>query len=314
LHDAENRLPGGAETGRILAEAVRTFEPDHPERTIPLLLKARAQIATIHDPWASDKLVELNEAIALCAGLWLDANTDSYAVAPGATVEVGYTALNRSVFPMVLDSLTLEGMGGASRTDAHRAALESNQPVNAQLKFAVPADQPYSQPFWLREPKQGDTYTISDQRMVGLPDDPPLPVPEIQLAPLSRRLLSVVVDGALMTGAFLASAWVAAHNNVQLPPVPRAAAIDAASALLAIALLYLVFFFVLGEATPGMRYARIALTTFEDRRPSRAQVRCRLGALFLSLLPAGLGIAWALFDEDHLTWHDRLTRTYLRNA
>jgi LmbE family N-acetylglucosaminyl deacetylase len=169
-----NRLPGGAETGRILAEAVRTFEPDHPERTIPLLLKARAQIATIHDPWASDKLVELNEAIALCAGLWLDANTDSYAVAPGATVEVGYTALNRSVFPMVLDSLTLEGMGGASRTDAHRAALESNQPVNAQLKFAVPADQPYSQPFWLREPKQGDTYTISDQRMVGLPDDPPL--------------------------------------------------------------------------------------------------------------------------------------------
>jgi hypothetical protein len=169
-----NRLPGGAETGRILAEAVRTFEPDHPERTIPLLLKARAQIATIHDPWASDKLVELNEAIALCAGLWLDANTDSYAVAPGATVEVGYTALNRSVFPMVLDSLTLEGMGGASRTDAHRAPLESNQPVNAQLKFAVPADQPYSQPFWLREPKQGDTYTISDQRMVGLPDDPPL--------------------------------------------------------------------------------------------------------------------------------------------
>jgi hypothetical protein len=36
--------------------------------------------------------------------------------------------------------------------------------VNAQLKYTVPADQPYSQPFWLREPKQGDTYTISDQR------------------------------------------------------------------------------------------------------------------------------------------------------
>ena len=50
----------------------------------------------------------------------------------------------------------------------------SNQPVNAQLKFTVPADQPYSQPFWLREPKQGDTYTISDQRLIGLPEDPPL--------------------------------------------------------------------------------------------------------------------------------------------
>ncbi len=176
------RVPGGAEIGRILAEAVRTFEPEHPERTIPLLLKAHPLIAAIHDPWASEKLVELHEAIALCAGLWLDANADSYAVVPGATVEVGYTALNRSAFPMALDSLTLEGMGGESRTDthdathdaAHRTALPPNQPVNAQLKYAVPADQPYSQPFWLREPKQGDTYTISDQRMVGLPDDPPL--------------------------------------------------------------------------------------------------------------------------------------------
>jgi LmbE family N-acetylglucosaminyl deacetylase len=175
------RVPGGAEIGRILAEAVRAFEPDRPEHTIPLLLKAHPIIAALaaqHDPWASEKLVELNEAIALCAGLWLDANADNYAVAPGATVEVAYTALNRSAFPMALDSLTLEGMGGESRPDthdaAHHAALGPNQPVNAQLKYAVPVDQPYSQPFWLREPKQGDTYTISDQRMVGLPDDPPL--------------------------------------------------------------------------------------------------------------------------------------------
>jgi LmbE family N-acetylglucosaminyl deacetylase len=171
------RVPGGAEIGRILEEAVRTFAPDHPERTIPLLLTAHAPIAAIaanDAPWASEKLVELNEAIALCAGLWLDANADKYAVAPGATVDVSYTALNRSAFPMTLDSLKLEGFGGKSSTDTNRAALESNQPVNAQLKYAVPADQPYSQPFWLREPKQGDTYTISDQRLVGLPDDPPL--------------------------------------------------------------------------------------------------------------------------------------------
>jgi len=169
-----SRVPGGAAIGRVLEEAVRAFQPDHPERTIPLLVKAHALIAAIDDPWAREKLAELNEAIALCAGLWLDANADNYAVPPGATVEVGYTALNRSPFPLTLDSLTLDGMGGAVRTDAHHAALESNQPVNAQLKFTIPADQPYSQPFWLREAKQGDTYTIPDQRLIGLPDDPPL--------------------------------------------------------------------------------------------------------------------------------------------
>jgi LmbE family N-acetylglucosaminyl deacetylase len=169
-----DRVPGGAEVGRILDEALRTFEPAHPERTVPLLMKAHPLIAAIHDSWAEEKLKELNEAIALCSGLWLDANSSQYAVVPGATVEVSYTALNRSSASMALDSVALQGMGSESRTDAHREALAPNQPVNAQLKTTVPGDEPYSQPFWLREPRDGDTYTISDQRLIGLPEDPPL--------------------------------------------------------------------------------------------------------------------------------------------
>ena len=169
-----DRVPGGAQVRTILAEASRTFQPDHPERTIPLLLKAEPLIAALHDPWAAEKLRELHETIALCSGLWLDANATEYQAVPGSTIEVSYTALNRSDFPIALDSLTLEGMGGQSRTDAKHTALGANQPVNSQLKYTVPADQPVSQPFWLRDPKQGDTYTIPDQRMVGLPEDPPL--------------------------------------------------------------------------------------------------------------------------------------------
>jgi LmbE family N-acetylglucosaminyl deacetylase len=168
------RVPGGAEIGRLLTEARSTFEPGHPERTVPLLLKAHALLASVHDWWAEEKLKELNEAIALCAGLWLEANSSEYAVVPGAPVEVSYTALNRSTEALWLDSITLEGMGSDARTDTHHAALGPNQPVNALLKTSVPADQPYSQPFWLREPRQGDTYTISDQRLIGLPEDPPL--------------------------------------------------------------------------------------------------------------------------------------------
>jgi hypothetical protein len=31
----------------------------------------------------------------------------------------------------------------------------------------------------------------------------------------------------------------------------------------------------------------------------------------LSTFPLGLGIVWALLDEDTLCWHDRITRTYV---
>jgi uncharacterized RDD family membrane protein YckC len=29
-------------------------------------------------------------------------------------------------------------------------------------------------------------------------------------------------------------------------------------------------------------------------------------------LPVGVGMLWSIFDEDRLSWHDRLSGTYLR--
>ena len=88
--------------------------------------------------------------------------------------------------------------------------------------------------------------------------------------------------------------------------------LGAALALLAIGAAYQAFFFTLARATPGMRYAGIGLSTLDGFIPSRAQRCRRLMALPLSVLPVGLGLAWALFDDNRLTWHDRLSRTYLR--
>jgi hypothetical protein len=63
-----------------------------------------------------------------------------------------------------------------------------------------------------------------------------------------------------------------------------------------------------------MKYARISLCTFDDQGPTKAHLRRRLAAMLLSVLPLGLGMAWAIFDDSHLSWHDRLSRTYLRKC
>ena len=80
----------------------------------------------------------------------------------------------------------------------------------------------------------------------------------------------------------------------------------------ALGLLYQFLFFSLGRTTPGMDYANIALCTFEDGNPLRVTLQRRIAAWWMAALPLGLGFIWALFDDDGLGWHDRMTRTYPR--
>jgi hypothetical protein len=62
-----------------------------------------------------------------------------------------------------------------------------------------------------------------------------------------------------------------------------------------------------------MRYARIALCTFNDDNPTRAQMRRRIFAIVLAACPLGIGFLWAWLDEDGLGWHDRISRMYQRS-
>jgi uncharacterized RDD family membrane protein YckC len=134
---------------------------------------------------------------------------------------------------------------------------------------------------------------------------------QLRIAPASRRLLAVVVDVALVTGGFLVLAILAASKMAHIPGV-RTMEIGSAMALLMAGALYETLFFALARTTPGMYYAQLRLCTLEGGAPTRAQRNARLVALLLSALPMGLGLAWAIFDDEHLAWHDRLSRTCLR--
>lgn len=136
---------------------------------------------------------------------------------------------------------------------------------------------------------------------------------ELHLAPFALRAMAAVVDGALILGASLVVAAMVAGHVKALPSV-KALEVESALLLAAVGMLYQALFFALAKGTPGMKYARISLCTFDDEMPTRAQMRSRLWALLVSVLPVGLGLAWAIFDEDHLSWHDRLSRTYQRRC
>ena len=142
-------------------------------------------------------------------------------------------------------------------------------------------------------------------------EEPVVDAATLQLAPMNRRLMAAVVDFSLITGAFLAAARVASAN-VRVLPAIREIELGSALAWALIGVLYLAFFFILAKATPGMKYAQLEMRTFAGKKPALAERCGRMAALALSLLPVGLGAVMAVFDEQHLCWHDRLSGTYLR--
>ncbi|MDR3793241.1 MAG: RDD family protein [Terracidiphilus sp.] len=130
-------------------------------------------------------------------------------------------------------------------------------------------------------------------------------------APASMRILAAVVDATLVAGSFLAAAAAAVWCGLSLPGL-HTIEMGSAVGLLMVGLLYASLFYMLGDGTPGMYYAHLRLVSFEGRRTCRMDRLVRMAGLALSALPFGLGLAWMLFDEEHLCWHDRLSKTYMR--
>jgi uncharacterized RDD family membrane protein YckC len=146
-----------------------------------------------------------------------------------------------------------------------------------------------------------------------------------EAAPLNLRLMAAIVDGCIITAAFLAfvaafaftvgklSAHPAGFTAQIVPMSLQTAAIGTAGTLAVLGLMYQLVFFTFSEATPGMRYARVGLCTLSDDNPTRSAMRRRIFAAVLAACPLGIGFLWAWLDEDGLGWHDRISRMYQRS-
>jgi len=153
-----------------------------------------------------------------------------------------------------------------------------------------------------------------------VPQVPFSPAIPVHTASMNLRLMAAIVDGCIVAAGVIlfAAAFVSTLNKLpgmhgmgDLPP--QAVAVAATGVFLVLALVYQALFFTFSDATPGMRYARIALCTFNDENPTRAAMRRRIFAAVLSACPLGIGFLWAWLDDDGLGWHDRISRMYQRS-
>jgi len=74
---------------------------------------------------------------------------------------------------------------------------------------------------------------------------------------------------------------------------------------------YFGLFTIFGGTTPGMMVSGLQVAGFSGEPPTARQLFWRAVGYMISAGTFFLGFFWALWDEDALTWHDRLSQTYL---
>jgi LmbE family N-acetylglucosaminyl deacetylase len=169
------RVPDSSPAAALLSSAAKTFDPEHPERSVPPLIKARPLVAALKGLYAERKLRELDEAIALCAGVDVEATADHGSVVPGESLQITVSAIRRSAAPVQVKQIAWSGTAAAKPEPlAPAASLSDNVPWTAPVAWHVAENQQDTQPYWLREPRDGDVYRIASQELVGMPENPPL--------------------------------------------------------------------------------------------------------------------------------------------
>ena len=180
-----SRLPGGAAVGAALEQAASSFTSAHPEALAANLAKIRPQLAALvqkeKDSLAERKLNELDEAIALAGGVWVEALADKSSVTPGANLKITLSALARNPGEVTLISAKLMGIDGAPTLPIASAVLAHNKPSTYPVTFRIPEAQPYTQPYWLELPKDAATYAVRDAALIGNPENRPVLTAEFRL-------------------------------------------------------------------------------------------------------------------------------------
>ena len=73
---------------------------------------------------------------------------------------------------------------------------------------------------------------------------------------------------------------------------------------------YGLVFSVMGQETAGMHFTHLQLITFDGFPVDGRSRAIRVASTWLSFCYAGLGLIWALADEETLTWQDHISKTF----
>ena len=171
------RFKGAASLRGLTERAVRAFDANAPHASIPALLAIDRALDAVPDAsYRVQKKREVADLVLACAGLFVEATAAAPDVAPGQTVEVVASAIDRSPTKVTLDALGFPFEAAAvdvgkavPAPTAHAAGVA----LEVKRTLTVPATAPPTTPYWLAAPPEAGLYRVADATLIGAPENEP---------------------------------------------------------------------------------------------------------------------------------------------
>jgi len=129
------------------------------------------------------------------------------------------------------------------------------------------------------------------------------------VAPNSMRIQAAVIDGLIMLAGmaliYTGFVYMGGPGFLDKHSLPFLIA-----ALITVPLFYKTMWAYADRDSYGTTAAGLVVVDFDGNPPSQSRRYQRLVGSFVSVLAAGIGLIWALVDEDSLTWHDHISSTF----
>jgi uncharacterized RDD family membrane protein YckC len=133
------------------------------------------------------------------------------------------------------------------------------------------------------------------------------------VASMDDRRLAALIDSCCLLFAYGGFLMLFGSLGGQFTLSKLSAAVYAMTFAI-VYLQYFTLFTIFGGTTPGMMMRSLEVVSFSGEPPTPRQMLLRSAGYILSAGTFFMGFFWAMWDEDELTWHDRLSRTHLSAA
>jgi uncharacterized RDD family membrane protein YckC len=135
----------------------------------------------------------------------------------------------------------------------------------------------------------------------------------IPVASLRDRREAGFLDAVFLTFSYVGFVGLFHSLGGHLSFTKVGAVVFAATYFLMYSIYFSIFTFF-GGATPGMLLRGLYVVRLDGHLADTRQLLWRTFGYLLSGGALMMGFLWALWDDDHFTWHDRMSHTYVTDA